>query len=52
MDVASVATGLAQAQVSGGVDASVLKSVENLAADQVDRLFATLGIGTNVNTYA
>ena len=52
MDVASIATGLSQAQVSGSVDASVLKAVQNLAVDQVDRLFATLGLGTNVDTYA
>lgn len=52
MDVASVATGLAQAGVSTGADVSVLKSVENLAMDQAARLFANLGIGQNVDVYA
>ena len=52
MDVASIATGLAQADVSAGVETSVLRSVENLAMDQTARLFAQLGIGQNVDTYA
>ncbi|GAC1392712.1 MAG: hypothetical protein NVSMB31_11180 [Vulcanimicrobiaceae bacterium] len=52
MDVSSIATGLASAQIAGGVQTSVLKSVENLAADQVARLFNSLGLGQNVDTLA
>lgn len=52
MDIAGVATGLAQANVAAGAETSVLKSVENLAMDQAARLFANLGIGQNVDVYA
>lgn len=52
MDIASVATGMAQAQVASGVNVSVLKAVDNLAADQAARLFANLGIGQNIDAYA
>ena len=51
-DIASIASGLSQASVASSVNTSVLKSVQNLEQDQVARLFANLGIGQNVDTYA
>ena len=52
MDVNSIASGLASTATTGAVGTAVLKSVQNLEADVVNRLFAQLGIGQNVNTYA
>ncbi|MDQ6931144.1 MAG: hypothetical protein M3126_10840 [Candidatus Eremiobacteraeota bacterium] len=52
MDISSIASGLAAASTAASIDTSVLKSVDNLAQDQVSRLFANLGLGQNVNTYA
>ncbi len=31
---------------------SVLKGTENLVADEMQRLFASIGVGTNVNASA
>ncbi|MFN2528949.1 MAG: hypothetical protein ABR584_09575 [Candidatus Baltobacteraceae bacterium] len=51
-DIQSIAAGLAQASTTASVSTSVLKSVQNIEQDQVARLFANLGIGRNVDTYA
>lgn|GEM_PF-5994405 len=51
-DIQSIAAGLSQASITGSLSASVLKSVQNIEQDQVARLFANLGIGRNVDTYA
>ena len=50
--ISSVAAGLGAAYTGGEIANSVLKSVQNLEADQVARLFASFGLGQNVNTYA
>ncbi len=52
MDVGSLATTLAQSNVTTGVSLSVLKSVENLDQAVVNRLFASIGLGGAVNTLA
>ncbi|HVA27453.1 MAG TPA: hypothetical protein VNF68_04700 [Candidatus Baltobacteraceae bacterium] len=52
MDVQSIASGLAASSVSTGVDIGVLRAVDNLAAVQAATLFASIGLGTGVNTYA
>ena len=52
MDITALSTGLAEATAQGGVQTSVLKSVENLQQAEVSRLFANLGIGQHVDVYA
>lgn len=52
MDISSIAAGLAEATTTSGIQTSVLKSVQGLEENQVARLFANLGIGQNVDTYA
>jgi hypothetical protein len=46
MDISSVAS-TASAGASNSVN--VLKDTQNLEVDLTDRLFATLGVGTNVS---
>ena len=51
-DISAIAAGLSQASTTTSISTSVLKSVQGLAEDQVARLFANIGIGQNVDTYA
>ena len=51
--LSSIASGLqASTPISQTIGNAVLNNVQNLAQDQVDRLFATLGVGQNVNGHA
>ncbi len=43
---------LAAANTSSAIAMSVLKSTENLVADEMARLMASIGVGTKVNTSA
>lgn len=52
MDLQSIASGLAAASVSQGVDIGVLKAVQGLDQAQSSILLASIGIGANVNTLA
>ncbi len=52
MDISSVATGLAAGASTDAVGTGILKSVQNLEGNVVNRLFAQIGIGQNVDTYA
>lgn len=51
-DISSIASTLAATATTGAITNSVLNQVSSLEVDQVNRLFAQLGIGQNVNTYA
>ncbi|MGB8266878.1 MAG: hypothetical protein WCE44_11175 [Candidatus Velthaea sp.] len=48
MDISSV-TSAASAGAANSVNLNVLKDTQNLAIDVIDRLFATLGVGTNIS---
>ncbi len=48
MDISSVAS-TASAGVSNSVNVNLVKDTQNLEVDLTDRLFATLGLGTNVS---
>jgi len=53
MDGLSGVTGaadVATAGVGNSVNLDVLKDTQNLSEDLVNRLFSTLGLGTNVTT--
>lgn len=52
MDLSSVATGLAAAGASNGINIGVLKAVNNLAETQSAILFASIGLGASVNALA
>lgn len=52
MDLQSIASGLAASSVSQGVNVGVLKAVNNLDQIQAAELFASIGLGTGVNTFA
>ena len=52
MDAVSGVSGVvdtATAGVAGAVNLNVLKDTQNLTEDLVNRLFSTLGLGTNVS---
>ena len=50
--LSSIASSLAAANVADGVNTSLLRSVNNLAQVQTSLLFASLGIGNSIDTYA
>ena len=57
MDVSSIASGLGStaslgSSVGGIIDASLLKAVDNLSATQSALLFASIGLGSGVDTFA
>ncbi|MHB8461579.1 MAG: hypothetical protein ACYDA1_02935 [Vulcanimicrobiaceae bacterium] len=52
MDISSIASSLASGNAAGQVNASLVHSVNNLEARQVQILLSSLGIGQNVNTLA
>ena len=54
MDIstASAVSGLAAGTVGGSIDTNLIASVNNLQEIVVSKLFASLGLGQNVNTYA
>jgi len=57
MDVQGIASGLAStaslgSSVGGTIDTAVLKAVNNLGATQAALLFASIGLGSGVDSYA
>ena len=52
MDLSSIASGLAASSVTQGVDVGVLKAVQNLDQAQAALLFSSIGLGSQVNTFA
>ena len=52
MDVAQITSALANSNVTNGIQTSLLRSVEGLQGDLAARLFSSLGLGQNINTYA
>jgi hypothetical protein len=56
MDLSTIATSLSNAPVASGVtgevDLSVLKTVQNLQLTVASELFGSLGIGTAVDAFA
>jgi hypothetical protein len=52
MDVQDIASSLAAASVSAGINIGVLNAVQALAQTQAAVLFASLGLGTGVDAYA
>ena len=52
VEVSSIASGLASLDTGSAVANSVLSTVNSLESDLVNRLFASLGVGTNINTLA
>lgn len=52
MDVSSIASGLAAAGVTQGIDVGVLKAVQNLDQAQASLLAASIGLGSSVDAYA
>jgi hypothetical protein len=48
----SIASGLAASSVTGSLNVSLLKSVQNLDVIQVAELFRSIGLGQNVNAMA
>jgi len=53
MDIGSISSSLAsQATASGSLNVSLLSAVNNLDQDVANRLFASIGIGANVNSLA
>lgn len=52
MDIGAISAIAAAGTVSPAIGASVLHGTENLQAIQADILMASLGIGSNVNTFA
>jgi hypothetical protein len=53
MELSNVASGIAAgAAVSGTLDVTVLSAVNNLAAVQSAIMFASIGLGTGVDTFA
>ena len=52
VDIASVASGLASAGVSGAVDVGVLKMLMNLDQVVAAQLAASIGLGTAIDAYA
>ncbi len=52
MDLQSIASGLAAASVTQGVNVSVLKATQNLDATQAALLFASIGLGASVDAHA
>ena len=52
MDVSSIASSLDAGTIQSSISISLINQVNSLQENEVQRLFATLGIGQNVNTYA
>jgi hypothetical protein len=53
MDIGSIASSLAsQAAATGSLDVSLLGAVNNLDEVVAQRMFASIGLGTGVNTFA
>lgn len=52
MDLSGIATGLAAASVTQGVDIGVLKAVQNLDAATSAMMFASIGLGTGIDALA
>jgi hypothetical protein len=54
MDVSALSSGTMNIAAAGtsAIALSVLKSTERLMVDEVQRLFASLGVGANVNASA
>jgi hypothetical protein len=52
MDLSTIGTGLAQSAVGQQIDAGVLKALQNLDKNAAAELFASLGLGTAVDTRA
>jgi hypothetical protein len=53
MDIGSIASSVAsQAAASGSLNVSVLSAVNNLDEAVAQRLFASIGLGTGVDTFA
>jgi hypothetical protein len=50
--LSNIATGLASAGVTEGLNVDVLKAVNNLSAVQSALLFSSIGLGRSVDTYA
>ena len=52
MDLQSISAGLAAGAVSNGIQVGVFKAVQNLQEAQIAALFASIGLGSNVNAVA
>ena len=54
MDVSGLSAGTMDIAAAGtsSIAMSVLKGTENLVADEMQRLFASIGVGANVNASA
>ena len=52
MDVGEISGALAAANVSNGIGVSLMKDLGNLQGDLAARLFSTMGLGQNIDTYA
>ncbi|MDE2482787.1 MAG: hypothetical protein KGN02_11400 [bacterium] len=52
MDLSSIATGLAAASVTQGIDIGALKATQQLDSIQASVLAASIGLGRNIDAYA
>lgn len=52
MDIASLSSGLALSGVGQQVDVGVLKALQNLSKATAAELFSSIGLGSQVDSYA
>ena len=52
MDVSGIAANLTPGTLQTSISISLINSVNSLQQNEVDRLFASLGLGQNINAVA